>query len=736
MENLRNEILNKTREHKIPFEKKVSRTFYIPVTEEFDKIKSWYKDWFPLHDSLLEKFYTWLPSPAQLEEQQIKDSINTAWRNAMGVNTIRELTIKGYTPLDSSIQIIFLVDLSEKNGFARLDSVKKLLDEIIDEWASPTTIFFSCIAVLRNYDETTGNLLNALNIEKFFDWSRKNLHRLYAVDIQNLRGTFISGSSDMRFFIGQFLNYLTYKPIDTSLGGNFAEWISSVNPNDGKATAFSAISYVFPIDYVLEICLVRKGAEQMERALFSDPTPERIKLFVNSVKNKNGLNSHSVLCDHVFAEKDETKAEDPLRYIDETIKSNSPKSFMEEIELHLFTYKTIDSALPGMADRISTIYAEQASNVPLSFYFNVLEHTDKIFNEETGSAGILDAMYNELGEHIKNLAPEGNVPSNFGDINNLIDNLIKEKQNAPSGKAVISRLMILIILSGITAFEFLQNRNLTFTTTIISILFLAGLYLGYAWYTSKKRIEKLYLQIENVLARKWKVLKTTAQNKLVEIIKDQCLFYLKECTEQTKKVTNRFKEVVEFGKYDYDSPKPPDSAFWMNAVNIRTEALSFFNLISDSPKLKLLSVFKDHNSAELWNRLCFTGEKKLNEWEISLLEKAAIEQLPNAEGIINTSVCEVLDSDKNKFNNLKLLMSNYCEPFTSLNRLDVGDSEAILEIPDSGCKAIEESISEDISGQFRNIRNKNSGCNYRISFLSFAEGLNFNKIINSIKIQK
>ncbi|MBE0674900.1 MAG: hypothetical protein IH591_09590, partial [Bacteroidales bacterium] len=270
MDRLRREIAEITYSHKISEDKMVSRIFYVPVNEEFNSIQSWFSQWFPVHDEILQQIYCWLPSDS---DDDPKTLIESSWRKAMDANLLKKLTTKGYRLLDNSVQVIFLVDLSIPGSYEKLDKLIRIFNEYVGNWGSGINVVYTGIAILRNYQAEGNKVIFPENLEPFFDLSAASLNRLFCVDITNPQGTFISDASDMNFFIGQLLYFLTQKPIDANSlhrSSSYAEWVSKIDAQKGLATAFSAISLLLPIDYIMEVCLVRKGAELLENILFSN----------------------------------------------------------------------------------------------------------------------------------------------------------------------------------------------------------------------------------------------------------------------------------------------------------------------------------------------------------------------------------------------------------------------------------------------------------------------------------
>lgn len=730
MEKLREAVAEATKAFKFPDNKTVSRVFYVPIGEDLLSIEEWFKEWFPLHNNILNKIYCWLPSEGGAD---FKSLIEEHWRNSMGAKTLSDIINNGYRLHDSSVDVFFLIDLTKTGSFEQLVKVKEVFDNIIDKWGSQLQVFFSCIAILRNYNEDSKEVLKPININSFSQWSSKNLNRLYTVDITNPSGTFISEPIDMRFFVGQLLYLLSKKPAELNPEGkknNYSEWIGRIDASKGYASAFSAFSVLFPIDYVTDVCLTYRGAVLLEQTIFGQPNKERGLYYINSFSANLGLASYSSMKDRILTEVKKDSYIDPILAISNTVLDNKTKSFLEEVEFRLALYKKVNSAIPEFAQKNKLLLEKQEKEISGLFKYLLLDVTDQIITAEVGSEELYTQFINGLVDQINRIEVPDVVGSNK-DVGDLLERIEKEKQKIPANTAVFVRIIILVSI----LFFSLVGAIMSFSLLMVGVsalVFIALLTVAYHWFAIRFRIRRLISKLEYALTVQWTQTMETLFGETVEAIKHSYTSNCDEFLSQSKRVFSRFRHIVCYGKDNYEPEKPAKSAFWINMVDSRSEALEYADLINDVKNIKPLQNLFEKSSLELWNRLCFSHSPELNLWEQELLSKAALEFLPESKRLFNHSVCETMSSNIKKLENISVLFGKYCEPFTQINTLELPTPFAgVFESPQINCNEVNDILNGAITQNFKTELSC-SQTPYRISFFSFAEGIEFNTIVTKL----
>lgn len=730
MEQLRQEINKLTKSGKDAQPLYISRIIYISLNKSLNDLRQVYYKHYPQYDPLLEKVCTWITIDDETPSDEFQTEFDEIWQEIMGPELVNAFSKSEFKLLDNIVQVVFVADLSDEKSNGLLKSYKLLIDDTLKRWSAKALVYFSCIALLRNFDHTTNKTVPTADIKNFTDWSRNDLHRLYTVDITNYRGTFITKSLDLHSFLVQLVYFITNIHADCasgSINSSFEEWINGVSPNNDHASSFSAFTYAFPLEYVLEVCLVSKGAESIRQALFGEPDETRSQFYMNSIINEHGFSSYNVLREFIFKKEAENNESEVLSVIHEVLHGNQTSCDNESIDLHITTYEKINDALPLMIAQNESLFIEQSINVPVSFNHTLLENVKTILVEETGSIKILDLTLEKLQTHLANLKPESKAPpeDNFENLKLQIE---QEKDETPKLWSVIGRLIILTVLAGLTLFDLITNLNLQFSLYVFVVILFFIIHLLYTWRMSKNRIERLYLQIESLLDKKWQKANYEAQNKIMFDIIQQSLFYVKQHQRQCKIVADRLTNIVTYGQSSHEPPGFNKSAFWINLIKNREHALNFARFVGEKTKLKEIQFLDAYSPIEIWGRLSHSGSSDLSSWELALLQNAAKEFLPLTQEFLNLSICEMIENDNKELLNL---IVKYSEPFLVINRLEIPNKNCYLSIPDHKCTAIKNKLEKAFSGNFSGFFITRTTSNDKVSFISIAEGIEFNNIIKN-----
>lgn len=723
MRRLKEIISEKEKEYIQPQNNKVSRVVYVPISRELTNLESLYREWFPLRDSILEDIYCWMPvDESSSSSSVIKKDIVSIWRKIMGANTLKDITEKGYLLMDSSTHVIFLVDLTQEKSLELLKSTKKKFDDLISQWPSQVRVFFSCIAILRNYRDEDGEVNKPTDISEFQKISCV-FDRLYTVDIANSNGTFISKPSDLFFLLGQLLYYLSTRPLKES---NFNEWMTRISAKNGHTSAFSTVSLVLPIDYILETCLIVKGSELLESSIFSQPNNDRYDFYLNKFINENEIASYESLKNTAYTENLMSQLEYPEGLIKKSFSKSNGDLILGQIDKRLEVYEEISLGLSEKADKHRKALEERSSNVSRRFRYKLLDYSDDILINETGSALLLKRFFYKLREHLQKFNLKSDE-KNEVQLSYYLNRLKEESRKAPTIQGIISRVVVLTILAGINLLNYLNSESWISIGVFFVIIMLVG-FMAYKWISVKNRIETLCMNIESIIHKKWKDIVGEMQDDILGNIVNECVEYLDEASNEMDQVIKRFEFIIDYGKELYEPDYGTDSPFWIYLVSSRSEALDFKDLIKSEKKLVPLGFLKEENhSLELWNRISFNQDDDLNDWEQDILARAAIEYLPDCAPIINLSVCEVLERNDEKTKNIITLVANYCEPFTVINKLHL-DSFGYLELPSDRCEEVTDKLKKVIEQQFKNIEISSSESMHRLSFFSFADGIDIEEI--------
>ncbi|MBE0673327.1 MAG: hypothetical protein IH591_01575, partial [Bacteroidales bacterium] len=429
-----------------------------------------------------------------------------------------------------------------------------------------------------------------------------------------------------------------------------------------------------------------------------------------------------------------TNLTNPINSLKKLQKDIPGESYVQRVREKLDAFESIDKSLPEIAENNREVLQNEVVNISVSYKYNLTEIADIIIVNETGSESLFNSVISRMQEKLPGISNRSDTQTDATNNKVLINKLREELDKLPSNEAVIARTLVLLIPAFIAIIGLTTGiLGLRLATAGIVISLLGAIVFN--WFASRSRINRLVSKIERNINLQYEKNLDEAIFAVSKEVLSQCLKHTSEISTSIQKVFSRFRTLTIFGKDKYEPIPPPESAFWMNIVNTREQALLFYNKIGDKKSLLPFKDFVGVSSLEIWNRISTKNDDYPNSFELDLIENLAIQFAPECSNLLKSSICEVLENDTEKLKNISIFLSKYCDPFTSLNILDLPQPyDAVFEFPLAKCEKVSDFLKKAISANF-NLETKNSGSSFRISFFSFAEGISFENIINKLKVR-
>jgi len=714
---LRRQIFEKTAPLKFPWGRDVSRTFYVLISPKMCYLKDWFQRWFPIMDDKLRGIYPWiiLDAKSKADTSQI---ITQVWDEAFSAETLNSLIGKGFRLVDTANQIILIGELTEENVVEKLKSIYNSF-ESRKLGSSQTSPYWVGLFLLRKKEE--GEIKTPLDFDEFLSWAQEHLHRLFLVDISNGYSE-ISRQEDLHFLLGQLLYILTRKPME--LENEFGGWLRRDSPEEGRCTGFSAISVLTPIDQLLEIALITKGAEVLEEAFFGDFPEERVGGYLNSLLNRTGLSSYETISS-LLRRNPKYPLIDPLPGGGEPIWDlEHPEGFTSYLE-------DLDAKLPGYAEENERSMKEIERILLEDFRYELLDHLNAAISRERGGVGIAERFLEKLKKRMEDISkkiPDESSRPVYPDPLPLIRKLEDKIQKGPRRESVAVRTILL----GITALlGALSSRALfDIPSLLFPLFFLLGIGGGLLyWYAWRNRTESLVIKIQRAIREKWDVLMKERCDRVMRGLIPNCISLIEEIESRVKATSCRLKELIDYSKSKHEAPAPMCSAFWMYAIKSSDEMREYSDMIGADISSMATRYLLNERPLELWERTSPSGSEEFNPWEWSLVEKAALMLIPYIGGILDLSVCRILRDSPERAENFAELFRRNSSPFIVLKAGGFGgEVRGTLEISEGGCEDIREMLENSVRGCFSSLSTTDSPTAYRISLFSFMEGIELNSL--------
>ncbi|MDD4052149.1 MAG: hypothetical protein PHR28_09670 [candidate division Zixibacteria bacterium] len=674
LDTLRNEIARvvATRGGKGPDE--TARTFIYLASPSLMPVKKWFEEHYPQKDPDAEFLSPWLVS--QEGTGDFAGKVNNAVICAYDANLIGTLVMKGTKIANSLNQVLVIADLSEAGIEKRIVEECRVIAETLQRCSGGgAPVFWTGIFIIGRVGsgetetqppdavkektrkrtrfaskETVKSLLEKLSDELF--------GRVFLLNVSNSQGILIPEDRDETCLLGQLLYFLMTYPMATGQAGNYINWINANSASNNYVTGFSAVSFILPVETILEVVAVARGTEIMNEGLLNLGNRDRFGLYLLSFLQKNFLTAGETLENRLSTDK-----ELPLL--------NPTTSFPDFDEMplddYLETMSNIDASLPGAAMENHTRMQSIAERCLNEVRISLDDHSESMAGREQGGLLMADQFLEGLQSHIEKITPKDGKPTQYDDPGGEIRTLGGLAAKSPRKAAVFARGFVLPLAS-ILAVNILPLAPIWKTVLLIALPLLCVLLSIFVYISTRQELKNHVLNLQSLLRAKFEILMADKKAEVVAKHMNDVQAEVKTTRELARAAVERIKTLVKYFGDEYNPGLREEDAFWKFAVK-ETQFRDYVPLC----RVNIGDVARDYLALERplfpWRRLIACHEPTPDPWEFGLVEKAGLRVLPDCGDIINLTIQSRFNPEMPQYQGYLELITRLGHPFLTVNAM-------------------------------------------------------------------
>lgn len=696
-------------------ERSASRTLVALAGESLGPVRDRFSNCFASFNPGVEVLYPWI----DLSNNEAADSksVVASIRSAFDAKRVAAIIEKGIKVLPAMDQIILVGDLCESDSLERIACGCKVLSSAYREFDKNLQPFMTGIFVSRRaggFENPQGERFQ----ERFEDTVLKSgvFERVFLIDAMNSANSLLSDPLDQFDLLAHLIYFLEVYPQGPSVSSDgFSNWLKGGDTREGYVSGFSAMSVSLPIDRILELVAVQKGASVMRHSFLSEPLPTRFQLYKDRFLQRGFLVDLNDVS-KILYDAPEVPKRNPI--------SEVPEYLVSQYKDYLETVSAVDASLPGVAAEIGARMEMVAKKKIVETSLLLDEFLESIISTENGGLLIAKEFLKKLVEHIEGIVPKEVPKSVYSDTTFSINKMKDLIESGPRMEALYGRGVASGIAAGVAAASLPLTAEFGLALTVLA----SGSGVGLAKIVAmsfEERCNKCLVEMNLSLEKKWNSLLATEKIRVGKIYLDGVLPKIVEAQKSVDDAIARIEEIVEFFIKKYSPPALDEATFWRYVVKSREEFLAFLPKCLVREDLVAREYLKDDKPLELWRRLTSPGSAaEPSEWEWAVLEKAAQRVLPSCVPLVNTHILSCLDENEKKVGSVCDGIKANAVPFIRLKpeRSSNPQTNAWLETEQTdrseGLARIRLTLEESFPLSKMDERSP-----YRLSFFSFSDGI-------------
>jgi hypothetical protein len=724
LEELRTRIGEQTRSRKAPNLTTVVRTFCVCASASLVGLREQFRLTFPALDPMLDRYLVWLGSESDLQKfaTLAREAINAAFDATLN----RQLAERNFSVVNSVNQVVVFADLADGETCANLGRICDVLRDVLGEYANPNTAFYWIGAfLLRNgrkegepypsgaeYEATiartelfladratTSNPSNAAALSSLFA-------RVYLLDMRNAQAETLT-SNEQHYVLQQLLHFLTSYAVHFPSEHDYAEWLNRMPADGGYVCALGCAAITLPVDQLLELVSLYRGAELFQAALLSSPPAGREQYYVDRFKQELALVN--------FEDTEKMLAKCPGLH-NPLVASLTHSRDEEELQ----AYEWLDAMLP-MAGNRNEALMHNLAQAQLRELGNRLEtYLDEIVTGEIGGLRLAMQFLKVLHDHLQVIMPESAPEAAYEDPTKKIIDIRKLLASAPDDKALAARAAVggaMLDLGALAAP----------VTGLEQGAWLVGLPVAIAGLTAavrhmkKQEIFAAFAELDKLVRAKWEKIQAAAETRVAKKLLENAAHKLEGLVPELDAAVERTNKIAKYFCETYSPEFPVETAVCMLLLKDREQCLKFAGLCPPV-EVQPASTFLERQQF-LWRRMAGLNAA-LNAWEIHVVEHAAMHMLPNCGTILNLSVLAVLSREPQLLEILKRRVVQAASPFLVLTAgADQPTSQVLIEADPDRFDAVLQQVSSVLRPHYSNVTEMLQASKYALLLYGFFEGV-------------
>lgn len=730
---LRKKIAELAVERQRVSEKQTARAFVYLASPSLTPSKEWFEQYFHPFETAATQLRMWLLSQGEMEQFKtiVREAVTTVYDPNLAVELARE-NIDIVNALD---QVLVVADLTETGTAERLvRECRVIADTLAQSTIADTHLNWTAVFLIsRTASEASpagpgdgresgrsARSAAMTSLQHIVDeLGADSFTRVFLLNHLNKERTLIARDEDWHCLIGQLLYFLLSFPLSAESMGGYANWAHANSPSENLVTGFSAVSFVLPVEQILETVTVAKGAEIMNIALLTQRHPDRHRFYLRSFLQKNLLSGIDE-AKTAFATDKKIPLRDPIASFPDFAKM-CPGDYTE-------TMSSIDAALPTVTlenyEKMKKITEQRLQDSS----FSLDEHLDGMVSGEQGGLLMAEQFLKELKTHLIRITP-GDVKSpQFDDPGVEIKAIRRMDDRIPRKGALVGRTLVLI-LGSLLAVSTLPIP-VSSKVPLFAVLPAAWLLVSTIVYvTLRQELKNHIVRLLSLLRGKFQVLMSARQEEVTKNLLNELLKLVNEHLEAVKTSRERLETLVKYFREEYHPEPPKEFAFWKYVVPVDSLRREYLKLCSADIEAEARSYILERPLYP-WKRLTVFRKLPPDHWEWGLIEKAA--QLLDCGAIINLTVQEYFERARPEYRGFKSVVMMLTAPFLLVQPMPssgaLPERRLMVECGSTAITPTMDAFIHDLSLHVSDVKAYGRAQPYRISFFGFLEGVSIDDV--------
>jgi hypothetical protein len=725
LEKLRNQIAQSVEPNRFRVPPRICRMVVLGAGPSLITIKSMFDQCFPAKDEQLAILCPWLPASA--DEVAFHNDVRQVTEKLYDANQINQATKRGISVERSAIQVIVIADLTESNV---CDDVRKwctCIEQELQNYIEVGTVVYwigvyllrrSASAEMQNLSgdsqginsPETSRLDKSSSYQTLTALQAYHFHRVFLLDASGPSGKTL-GPRDQVSQLAQLIYFLWITPLTAGPLEGYQEWLVRGRWNEGEVTGFSAYSLNLPVDQILEVVSLAKGADVVEESLLQVPRPGRHMLYLNNLLQENSLVTLDEVKEAVSHDPD-FKIADPLCGIPE-FQRNRPQDYLAAVD-------NLDASLATFAREHGEAIQAIGKKRSRQWKVSLEDHLESTTLEEYGGLRVAQEFLTSFQVHLQQVIPKEVAPPQFEDPGPAIRRLRALIESRPRDEAILGRVAVLAIASSLVCVSLPLPLVTQAVITGIATAFCLGLGLLLS-HLVRQEFENACSDIEKHLRGKWNALLNLEKEKTAKVCLEELLSETRNSTVEIQRAIDRLSKLLAYFRNSHEPTFGEESAAWNFVTKQRDELLRYSRLCNlSTPEVAKEYVEKDR-PLNIWRRLSRPSTDSPDEWGARLFENAASRVLSYCKGIVDTHIVSHLGRDDAALRTSENAILEASEPYLRLRAGSACPSlHGILESSDAGSPILE-NLHRRLSSAFGEIRHQSGPSVYRLSFFGMLE---------------
>jgi hypothetical protein len=651
-----------------PPPRQIVRTFYLICARSFSAVRDWYSARFPVTKDELAVLQQWVDCTSRDPV-----ALNTAVDTAFAALPTHKLPLERVQLLEGLTHVVVLTDAGTE-GISQAVVASRMMQDALRARVPSAEIAFCWTGVFLATPGVGRNNIPRPALAKFakdFD-----VDRVFLIDSSNPRGALMTRDEDTNALVGQLLWMLCSTSATMEPPSRFAEWLRQSNAAQGFVSGFGALSLSLPVEQIVEAVAVHKSADVMRHALLSEGSEERASANLHAYAQATSLLT--------FASVAKTVCEDPELPLEE-VHVRLPEFDASQADEYFDKVGEIDAEI-GKKLKVNTKLITRIEARRLAAWCERLDEVvDAILAADPGCISTAELFLVKLSKHLAETVPERVQLDHYIEPGEAADGLRSVLVNTPRREAVYARGLVCGFLADVVLWHF--DLFLPFRWILLAVPVALGL--GWAaikTYRHESLLEAAVDRVRQALEDKWRVLMDYQRREAARRALRSFVSQVTQTLLDIRALRSRVEELAEYAADRHTPEIPYEAASWLYVLRERSEMFEYASLCKPLIGPVAEQYLRHDRPLFPWRRHApnrVEGDEEIrmpNEWEWTIIEKAATRVLPACQDIVRQHVLRYLTTHDDRINDYVRAFVRAAQPFLNVNPLRRAATSQVAEL--------------------------------------------------------